>query len=88
MIYPKLKYFSLRDRPLELDFTQSENSFTGKVTHSLMAQVVDMQDKVIVDAIIKYALEQGCTDLFLIDEDFVKSAIKNEIIRRKAEEQK
>lgn len=85
MIYPPIKHLSLNKRPVELDFSQME-SFTGKVFSRLMSDVVDMQDKVIVDAIIRYATEQGCTDLFLIDEEFVKSAIKNEIIRRKAEE--
>ena len=35
-----------------------------------------------VQAIIDYAMEQGITDLFLIDEDFVKSALFNERARR------
>lgn len=56
------------------------------ISQRLLAQVVDMTDEVIVQAIIDYAREAGVTDLFLIDKEFIMSAIKREIQYRKAEE--
>ena len=46
-----------------------------------------MQDQVVIKAIMKYCIEQGFDDLYLIDEEFIKAAIINEIIRRKEHEQ-
>lgn len=53
------------------------------IQKKIMAQVIDTTDKAICDAIMRYADEHCATDLFLIDEKFVKSAIENEICRRK-----
>ena len=82
MIYPPFAHFSLHKRPVEMDFTET-GTFSGKVFSKLLAEVVDTQDKVIVDAIVRYATERGVTDLFLIDEEFIKSAIVHETMRRK-----
>lgn len=49
----------------------------------IMAQVIDTTDRAILEAIRKYAYEQGVTDIYLIDEEFIRSAIDNEIRRRK-----
>lgn len=48
----------------------------------MMAQVVDMADEVILQALIDFAKENGFTTLFLIDKEFMLSAIKHEIERR------
>ena len=53
------------------------------IQKKIMAQVTDATDKAICDAIIRYADEHCATDLFLIDEEFIKSAIENEVRRRK-----
>lgn len=57
-----------------------------RITRNLMAQVVDTTDEVIVKAIIDYAREAGVTDLFLIDKEFIMSAINRELHYRRAEE--
>jgi hypothetical protein len=59
------------------------HDYGGSIQKMFMAQVADTLNKVICEAIIRYADEQGATDLFLIDEEFIKSAIINEIQRRK-----
>ena len=50
-------------------------SFTGK----MIAQINDITDETICNAIINYAKSEGYTDLYLIDENFVKRAIEREI---------
>ena len=47
-----------------------------------MAQVAALEDKIICNAIIDAAAEEGYTTVFLIDREFILSAIKHEIERR------
>lgn len=81
---PSVRYVKL-NQP-EIKYNLETNS--GEFTVALMAKVIDYEDKALFDAIVKYASEQGFTDLYLIDEKFIKSAIINEIIRRKDNEQR
>lgn len=53
------------------------------VMHKLMAQVIDAADTVVVEAITNAAKEAGVTDLYLIDKEFILSAIHHEMERRK-----
>ena len=78
------KYIELKRPTVRYNF--EEDVFKGEFVSALMAKVVNYQDKVLVDAVIKYAMENGYTDLCLIDEDFVKSALAREILRRKTDE--
>jgi hypothetical protein len=80
----KIKHIELKKPEVRFDLLAENPS--AHFTRELMAKVVDHQDKVLCDAIIKYATEQGCTDLFLIDEDFIRSAIIHEIQRRANDE--
>ena len=52
----------------------------------IMAQVIDTTEKAICEAIIRFADEQGMTELYLIDEKFIKSALIHEIERTKERE--
>ena len=47
----------------------------------IIAKVVDMQEKMVYESIIEWARENGYTDVFLIDEEFIKRALNNEIER-------
>lgn len=80
MNIPKLHYVPLPHNHIT-EIQDFQSSITGKIS----AQVVDTTDKALYEAIIRYADEQGITDLYIIDEEFVKSAIINEIKRRKQE---
>lgn len=81
----KIKHFQLRMPEIKTAF--GEELYMATFQRALIAQVVKHQDKVLCDAIIKYATENGYTDLFLIDEEFIRSAIVHEIERRTADEQ-
>ena len=80
---PKLKRIPLRIPKVEFNLLGENPS--ARFQMDLMAKVADHEDNVICDAIIKYATEQGYTDLYLIDEKFIKSAIIHEIERRKSD---
>jgi hypothetical protein len=53
-----------------------------QITRKIHAEVLDMTDKTIVEAIISTARGHGITDLYLIDKEFIMTAIKNEMARR------
>lgn len=80
---PKVKHCVLWEPEIKTDF--SESDYVVSAERAIMAQVVSHEDKALCEAIIRYAIEQGYTDLFLIDEEFVKTAIKNEVRRRRGE---
>lgn len=48
----------------------------------IKAKVINMADEAIYSAIIEEAKESGVTDLFLIDKEFVLTALTNEMERR------
>ena len=64
---------------LECDFGLG----TERITSRLKVVVANEKDKLIIDAIMDYAKRTGVTDLVLLDEEFVKSAIIHEIERRR-----
>lgn len=58
----------------------------GKCGYSvakIAAQVADLTDKVVTDAIIAAAMQEGVNDLYLIDRVFIGRAIQNQIEREK-----
>ena len=73
-----LQHIRFKDNEIK-EFQEFQTSMQMKI----MAQVVDTTDKAICEAIIRYADEQGMTDLYLIDEAFIKSALIHEIERKK-----
>lgn len=54
-----------------------------KIRKNIVAQIVDMTDKVILETIIEFAKSKGITDLYLLDKEFIKTALEREIARRK-----
>ena len=61
---------------------------TYRCVNKLSVQINQMAETHIIQSIIDYAKEQGITDLFLINEDFVKSALLNEKARREKQKPK
>lgn len=84
MGYPKIElprngqYIHLNEPKIYHD----EITQTYKSVNKISVQINQMAETHIVQAIIDYAKEQGISDLFLIDEDFVKSALMREKARR------
>lgn len=82
MKIPPMKYIKLPQPEIKpIDFDETVWTLSGR----LAAYVTDITDKAICDAIIAYAIKEGFSNLYLIDEEFVKSAITHEIIRRKGD---
>lgn len=65
----------------DLCLTETDDT-TWSVSRKISAQVMDMTDKVLMGSIISAAREEGVNDLFLIDKEFIITAIKNELARR------
>lgn len=90
MGYPKIElprngqYIHLNEPKIFHD----EITQTYKCANKISVQINQMAETHIVQAIIEYAKERGINDLFLIDEDFVKSALLNEKRRREKQELK
>lgn len=54
---------------------------TGRIVCRFKAEVVDMENKAIVDAVIRAAQEDGITTLYMLDKDFILSAIREKLMR-------
>lgn len=52
------------------------------MTRKIEVNVVEILEKELIDAILKAAYEAGVTDLYLIDKEFIVSAIQHEKERR------
>lgn len=78
-IYPFQSYYKLNNDILE------GNDTTYTLHKEILAQCVDLADREIVNAIVDAARENGVTDVYLIDKEFILRAIKNELERMKEE---
>lgn len=56
---------------------------TVSLSYKVVAHITNLNNKAICDAVIDYARQAGVTDLFLLDEEFVKAALINEAKRRR-----
>ena len=85
MNYNKLPtgtYIHLAEPKLEIENSLENGKLVANMMMKVKTKICDLKDKVLCDEIIEYAKEQGITDLFLIDEEFLKSALLHEIERR------
>ena len=57
----------------------------NKFRINIAAQIVNMADEVVLEAIIEFAKSEGIKDLYLLDKEFVKTALEREITRRKGD---
>lgn len=73
----KLVHVSLPDK-FKLNFGENCSSAVNK----MLAIVADVEDKLIVDTIIKYATNNGFSDAYIIDEEFVKTALEKQIPKK------
>lgn len=64
-------------------FKYSDELDTVCYASKIITKIVDKQEKMVCESIIDWAKENGYTDVILIDEEFIRSAIENEIKRRK-----
>ena len=71
-------------KPFEASIQMSQSDigteFCG-ITRKVVAQVLDMQNEAIVDAVVRYARENGVDDIWLLDEKFVLDALREKMQR-------
>lgn len=63
--------------PPRMEFSEGVFSMSGKIA----AQIVNKADKAVTDAVIDYVRNAGITELYLLDESFVRSALLHEAER-------
>lgn len=63
---------------------KSDRDFENcSLTFNVAVQIANLHDKAIYNAIVDYAMREGITDVYLLDEEFVRTALINEANRRK-----
>lgn len=76
--------FKLGDLPImKNDGDTYKLELCRKAVASVMKDVEKADDKVIYEAMIEFAKKENFTDIYLIDEEFLRSAITHEIERRR-----
>ena len=78
--YP-FEHFNLNAPEMQFDIKDR----TFKVQEKIYAECVDMEEKAILEAIIRTAKEVGITELFLLDKQFVADALAVAIEKWKVE---
>ena len=72
-------FLKVQLRPGEMKQLDREGNTIYQLTEKIRTDLVDKEDEAMVQAIIKYAEEQGFTKLCLIDKKFIHEAIKKQI---------
>jgi hypothetical protein len=75
------KRYHLADPLIDVQYSENEKYISTHI-NKLVAHITDLTDKVICDEIVKLAKEQGVTDLYLLDKEFITNAIKHEMQRQ------
>jgi hypothetical protein len=70
-------------RDYKIKCVDKDESVVYQMTHNFRMAVTKSFDEMFIKACIDYAESEGITDLYLINGEFVKTAIENEIKRRK-----
>lgn len=73
--YPSPSYYRLNNDDIE--------EITYELHNEFLVKCVDLLDKEIVKAIVDTARENGVSEVYLIDKEFILRAIKNELERMK-----
>ena len=72
-MYKEMQSFCLNDPVVDV----SEMT----VTFHFAAEVCDMADQAIVDAVVDAAQKSGITQLYLLDKDFISEAIREKLAK-------
>lgn len=83
---PLMQHIQIKPIENSIRSTFDQGSMEGvyDITRKMAAQILDMQEKVIVDAVIECAQENGVDDLYLLDKKFVLDALREKIERDSA----
>ncbi len=70
----ELKFYPMRNINLNDPEMKFESGIVS-MKHKIYADCIDMKENAIFDAVVRCAKENGYTEAFLLDKDFVLSAI-------------
>lgn len=59
----------------------------GSLSRKIMVEFMRKEDECLCDDIIEFAKKEGISTLYLIDREFVMTALRNEVERRKQKEE-
>ena len=79
-----LAHIELQPKKLEYPFVDEHEfncDYVATFTRNMIAQVVNTQDRLIVEAVVETAREMGFTDLYILDKDFVLDALREKMER-------
>lgn len=75
-------HYDLRDvNPLKMDLDASCDYDMYKITGMISAKLVEYQEQVIHEAIVKEAIKDGVSDLYILDKRFVFDALREKMER-------
>lgn len=75
-----------RDNIYNIEHQTDGNMDTLSISTKVVAEFVKKEDDYLINEIIKFAKSEGVSTLYLIDKEFVLTAFRNEIERRKKEQ--
>ena len=68
------------------DLIDDEVKNVQRFVEEFAVKVIDMHDRALVNAVMDFAVREGITDLYLVDEEFVRTALLREIELRNTNE--
>lgn len=78
-----IKYISLPIEEIKQGTIENPLEHIYSVVQETIAKIVKKTDEYLYSEILKWAKENGYTDIWLIDEEFIKTAFEREIRRRR-----
>lgn len=82
-----IEHHKLVDRPaIKIERDEAVGSIIAKIDARAAAEVVDLGDRVMVDAVIEAAKAAGVSDLYLLDRPYVLDVIKYLLEQKRVEE--
>ena len=75
-------HYKILENPMKIDIEeQKDGSAIYSITNKIMAKMSDVTESAIVDAIIDEAIREGVSDLYILNKQFIISAILEKIER-------
>lgn len=79
-----LQHFKFKSNLMKLDITDlDDGGAIYSITSKIAAGITDTTDKTIMDAIVRAAEENGVSDLYILDKQFVFDAIREKMERER-----
>ena len=78
---PVMHYGLRHVNPLHFELVDSDECYIGNLAGMINAKLIEYQDMVIHEAIVKEAIKDGVSDLYILDKKFIFDAIREKMER-------